>query len=106
MTGKVKVKPDVHNFDNEGVVFQDGSYEKIDAVLFATGYSYHIKFLDESVLKIDKNRTSLYKYMYPPNLSHPTLAVIGLVQAIGAVMPISEIQCRWFTRVLKGITRI
>lgn len=102
MTGKVKIKPNVHNFDDSGVVFDDGSYEKIDAVIFATGYSYHIKFLDESIVKIDKNQTCLYKYMFPPHLRHPSLAVIGLVQAIGAVMPISEIQCRWFTRMLKG----
>jgi lysine/ornithine N-monooxygenase len=47
MTGKVKIKPNVHNFDDSGVVFDDGSYEKIDAVIFATGYSYHIKFLDD-----------------------------------------------------------
>ncbi|XP_052072576.1 flavin-containing monooxygenase 5-like [Mytilus californianus] len=103
MTGKIRIKPDVHNFDDCGVVFEDGSYERIDAVVYATGYSYKIKFLDESIVKIENNKTHLYKYMFPPHLKHPTLAVVGLVQAIGAVMPISEIQCRWFTRVLKGI---
>lgn len=102
MTGKIRIKPDVHNFDDCGVVFEDGSYERFDAVVYATGYSYKIKFLDESVVKIENNKTDLYKYMFPQHLKHPTLAVVGLVQAIGAVMPISEIQCRWFTRVLKG----
>lgn len=102
MTGKIKIKPNVHNFDDSGVVFHDGSHEKVDAVVFATGYSYKIKFLDESIVNINKNQTCLYKYMFPPHLRHPSLAVIGLVQAVGAVMPISEMQCRWYTRVLKG----
>lgn len=37
-------------------------------------------------------------------LDHPTLAVIGLVQPLGAIMPIAEIQARWATRVFKGTT--
>lgn len=40
--------------------------------------------------------------MFPPHLSHPTIAIIGLVQAVGAVMPISEMQCRWFAKIMKG----
>ena len=44
----------------------------------------------------------LYKYVFPPHISHATLAVIGLVQAIGAVMPISELQSRWFVNLLIG----
>lgn len=42
--------------------------------------------------------------MFPPELERPTLAVIGLVQPLGAIMPISEMQARWATRVFKGNT--
>ena len=48
------------------------------------------------------NKATLYKYMFPPGLERPTLAVIGLVQPLGAIMPISEMQARWATRVFKG----
>ncbi|KAJ8388459.1 hypothetical protein AAFF_G00133350 [Aldrovandia affinis] len=51
-----------------------------------------------------ENKTSLYKYMYPPGLERPTLAIIGLVQPLGAIMPISEMQARWATRGFKGYT--
>ena len=102
MTGNLKVKPNVFKFTDSQVEFDDGTVEEIDAIIFATGYDYKIPFVPESVTKIEKNETRLYKHVYPPHLKHPTLGVVGLVQAIGAVMPISEIQCRWFTRVLKG----
>ncbi|XP_064650304.1 flavin-containing monooxygenase 5-like [Lineus longissimus] len=106
MTGSVKVKPNVKTFTEDGVIFEDGTFEQLDAIILATGYNYQFKFVEESVLKVDNNDASLYKYTFPPNLKHPTLGVVGLVQAIGAVMPISEMQCRWFMKVVKGERRL
>lgn len=102
MLGAVQVRPDIHEFTDSSVSFVDGTTEQIDAVVFATGYEYKIHFLDDSITKIDDNRTCLYKYMFPPHLEHPTLGIVGMVQAIGAIMPISEIQCRWYTRLITG----
>lgn len=56
------------------------------------------------VVSVSENKTSLYKYIFPPELEQPTLAIIGLVQPLGAIMPISEMQARWATRVFKGKT--
>lgn len=102
MMGAVQVRPDIHEFTDSSVSFVDGTTEQIDAVVFATGYEYKIHFLDDSITKIEDNRTCLYKYMFPPHLEHPTLGIVGMVQAIGAIMPISEIQCRWYTRLITG----
>ena len=57
------------------------------------------------MLPVSGNKASLYKYVFPPDLERNTLAVIGLVQPLGAIMPISELQARWATRVFKGDTR-
>lgn len=102
MMGAVQVRPDVHEFTDSSISFVDGTTEQIDAVVFATGYEYKIHFLNDSLTKIEDNRTCLYKYMFPPHLEHPTLGIVGMVQAIGAIMPISEIQCRWYTRLITG----
>jgi len=102
LNGKVTVKPNVKAFFQDGVEFSDDTSEQTDVIVFATGYDYKVEFVDKDVIAIDDNRTRLYKYMYPPNLSHPTFAVIGLVQPIGAIMPISEMQCRWYSRVMNG----
>lgn len=35
-------------------------------------------------------------------MEHPTLAVVGFIHALGAIMPQAEMQARWVTRVFKG----
>ncbi|XP_030228423.1 dimethylaniline monooxygenase [N-oxide-forming] 5 isoform X2 [Gadus morhua] len=103
LSGTVQVKPNIRRFQGSSVEFDDGSVvENIDLVVFATGYSFSFPFLASNVLPVSGNKASLYKYVFPPDLERNTLAVIGLVQPLGAIMPISEIQARWATRVFKG----
>ncbi|KAF4008193.1 hypothetical protein G4228_019844 [Cervus hanglu yarkandensis] len=103
ISGFVKVKTNVKEFTETAAIFEDGSREDdIDAVIFATGYSFAFPFLEDSV-KVVKNKVSLYKKVFPPNLEKPTLAIIGLIQPLGAIMPISELQGRWATQVFKGL---
>ncbi|XP_043733999.1 flavin-containing monooxygenase 5-like isoform X1 [Cervus elaphus] len=103
ISGFVKVKTNVKEFTETAAIFEDGSREDdIDAVIFATGYSFAFPFLEDSV-KVVKNKVSLYKKVFPPDLEKPTLAIIGLIQPLGAIMPISELQGRWATQVFKGL---
>ena len=102
MNGEVVVKDDVDRIDEDGVHFKDGGYERVDGIVMATGYDYRFPFLDQSVLQITDNKVDLYKHVFPPKMKHPTLGFIGLVQAIGSVIPISEMQARWSTRVFNG----
>lgn len=102
LNGRVEVRTDVARVRERSVLFQDGSLEEVDVIIMATGYDYRLDFVDRKVVSVVDNRVHLYKYMIPPELAHPTLAIIGLVQAIGAVMPISEIQSRWFVNLLQG----
>ncbi|KAI1892028.1 hypothetical protein AGOR_G00149770 [Albula goreensis] len=107
LSGTVLVKPNIRKFQGSSVVFDDGTVEDdIDLVVFATGYTFSFPFLSSSVLSVADNKTSLYKYVYPPGLERPTLAVIGLVQPLGAIMPIAEMQARWATRVFKGLNKL
>ncbi|XP_067273299.1 flavin-containing monooxygenase 5-like [Pseudorasbora parva] len=107
LSGTVSVKPNVQEFRGSSVVFEDGTVEDdIDLVVFATGYTFSFPFLSSHVIPVSKNKVSLYKYMYPPALERPTLAVIGLIQPLGAIMPISEMQARWATRVFKGLCKL
>lgn len=106
ISGRVKVKGNVKEFTETAAIFDDDSREDdIDAVVFATGYSFAFPFLEDSV-KVVENKISLYKNVFPPNLEKPTLAIIGLIQPFGAIMPISELQGRWVTQVFKGIKKL
>ncbi|XP_063200138.1 flavin-containing monooxygenase 5-like isoform X1 [Chroicocephalus ridibundus] len=102
ISGTVLVKPNIQEFTETSAVFVDGTKEDIDAVVFATGYSFSFPFL-EGCVQVVENQIPLYKFMFPPDLEKPTLAFIGLIQPLGAIMPVSELQCRWATRVFKGL---
>ncbi|KAM8745924.1 flavin-containing monooxygenase 5-like isoform 1-T4 [Acanthopagrus schlegelii] len=107
LSGTVQVKPNIRRFQGSSVEFDDGSVvEDVDLVVFATGYRFSFPFLASNVVSVSENKASLYKYVFPPELDRPTLAIIGLVQPLGAIMPVSEMQARWATRVFKGCIKL
>ncbi|XP_040262601.1 flavin-containing monooxygenase 5-like isoform X2 [Bufo bufo] len=107
ISGFVQIRPNIKAFTDTGVIFEDGTKEEnIDAVIFATGYSFSFPFCEESVINVKGNKIALYKFMFPYHLEKPTLAVMGLIQPIGAIMPISELQSRLATQVFKGLVQL
>uniref|UniRef100_A0A671FLI6 Flavin-containing monooxygenase n=1 Tax=Rhinolophus ferrumequinum TaxID=59479 RepID=A0A671FLI6_RHIFE len=106
ISGRVQVKPNVKEFTETAAIFEDGSREEnIDVVIFATGYSFSFPFLDD-LINVTNNEVSLYKLVFPPELEKPTLAFIGLIQPVGSVLTIAELQSRWATRVFKGLSQL
>ncbi|XP_052817708.1 flavin-containing monooxygenase 5-like [Mya arenaria] len=101
--GSVVVKANVSRFTENGVEFEDGTkVDNIDKVVMATGYIFGFPFLDKSITEVKENKVNLFKYMFPPDDEHHTLAIIGCFQPLGAIMPLSEMQCRVATKVFKG----
>ncbi len=56
----------------------------------------------QDLIPVNRNRVDLYKFVFPPDLARPSLAVIGLIQPYGSIQPISELQARWAARVFAG----
>ncbi|NXD08497.1 FMO1 monooxygenase, partial [Nothocercus nigrocapillus] len=103
ITGKITIKPGVKEFKENSVVFYSCPEEEpIDIVVFCTGYNVSFPFLEEADVKVENKHASLYKYVFPTHLQRPTLAVLGLIKPLGAIMPVTEMQARWVTRVFKG----
>ncbi|XP_041790493.1 flavin-containing monooxygenase 5-like [Chelmon rostratus] len=103
LSGSVIVKPNLREIRGSTVVFDDGSMlEKVDTIVFATGYNYDFPYLPSNAMYKSGHRVGLYKHVFPPNLEHPTLAIVGFIHAFGAIMPQAEMQARWVTRVFKG----
>lgn len=103
LCGTVSIKPNVKEFTETSAVFEDGTvFEAIDCVIFATGYGYAYPFLDDSIIKSRNNEVTLYKGIFPPQLEKPTMAVIGLVQSLGAAIPTTDLQARWAAQVIRG----
>ncbi|XP_029284917.1 dimethylaniline monooxygenase [N-oxide-forming] 5-like [Cottoperca gobio] len=103
LSGSVIVKPNVKEIRGSTVVYDDGSaLENVDTIVFATGYSYDFPYLPSSAMYKSGHRLGLYKHIFSPNLEHPTLAVVGFIHALGAIMPQAEMQARFVARVFKG----
>nr|XP_054592261.1 flavin-containing monooxygenase 5 isoform X1 [Nothobranchius furzeri]XP_054592262.1 flavin-containing monooxygenase 5 isoform X1 [Nothobranchius furzeri] len=107
LSGSVIIKPNVKEIHGSTVVFEDGSIaEKVDTIVFATGYNYDFPYLPNNVMYKSGHRVGLYKHVFPPNLEHPTLALVGFIHSWGSVMPQAEMQVRWVARVFKGLKQL
>ena len=95
ITGSVQVKPDIREFTANGIVWADGSRtDGVDNVVLATGYLFDFSLVEKGTLiPVHDNQAHLYKNMLPPSLAQwNSLAVIGLVQPSGSILPAAEIQ--------------
>jgi len=102
ISGSVIIKSNIRRITKTGVVFDDGSVEdNIDVIIYGTGYTFGFPYMEHEALKVVKNQVNLFKYVFPPAIQPSTIAVIGCFQPLGAIMPISELQCRWALRVFK-----
>ncbi|NWJ09952.1 FMO4 monooxygenase, partial [Crypturellus undulatus] len=106
LSGTVVLKPTVKEFTESSAVFEDGTTENIDVVVFTTGYGFSFPFLEDSVRSLFQQSYSLYKSIFPPQLEKPTLAIIGLIQLMGSVMVGAEMQARWVTSVFAGFNKL
>ena len=98
--GRSPPKPGIDHLEGRSVVFTDGTSAPADLIVWATGYRVTFPFLDPALIAAKDNDLPLWKRMVHPDL--PGLYFIGLVQAVGAVMPISEAQGAWVAQMLTG----
>ena len=98
--GDITVKPNIDRFGRDRVYFTDGSAEQVDTVIYCTGYKISFPFLDRALIGAEGSQIPLYHRVVPPAL--PGLYFIGLVQPIGAIMPMAEVQSEWVADLLQG----
>ncbi|EJW71177.1 hypothetical protein WUBG_17915, partial [Wuchereria bancrofti] len=101
----IRIKPNVARFTEHDVIFEDGTAVcNVDAVIFGTGYSFQFPIVEDgNLIPVTDNKVDLYLHIFPLQLSPKnTLAVIGLIQPIGSIMPVSEMQSRFYCEVFAG----
>lgn len=98
--GRVRVHPGIRRLDGDRVLFTDGTSARADLIVWATGYQVSFPFLDPAVVTAENNELPLWKRTVHPD--HPGLYFIGLLQPVGAVMPLAEAQAAWVTEMLTG----
>ncbi|MCX7768192.1 MAG: NAD(P)-binding domain-containing protein [Flavobacteriales bacterium] len=98
--GKITFKPNINRLDGFTVHFEDGSSAEYDALIYCTGYNISFPFFEKNFIPFKDNDIRLYRRVIHPD--HPNLFFIGLVQPLGAVMPLAERQAEWATAILQG----
>jgi len=58
--GDVAARPGVSRFDGDAVVFTDGTRERVDLVVFATGYDMSIPYVPQHYLSWTNGRPDMY----------------------------------------------
>jgi dimethylaniline monooxygenase (N-oxide forming) len=102
--GEMTWKPNITRLDGDRVVFEDGSAEAIDIIVYCTGYKVTFPFFDEDFISAPDNDLPLFRRVFKPGIDN--LAFIGLLQPLGAIMPLAEAQGRWLASYLRGEYRL
>ena len=103
--GLVKFKPNIKEFKRKAVVFEDGTEQEFDMIIYATGYKVTFPFLkDQSFNVSETNDFRLYKKVIHPDFAG--LFFLALIQPLGAIMPLAEVQSKWIAKILKGETTL
>ncbi|MGD9959997.1 flavin-containing monooxygenase [Nocardioides sp.] len=102
--GDLSVKPAITGFEGSTVRFADGSEVEADVVVYCTGYRVSFPFLDDTFIAREDNHVDLYRRVV--SVDHPGLYFIGLIQPIGAVMPLAEQQAHWVADLITGRCRL
>jgi dimethylaniline monooxygenase (N-oxide forming) len=98
--GAVVSRPNIAELLGDSVRFTDGTVEPVDVIIYCTGYRVTFPFFDQSFLAAADNDLPLFRRVFQPGI--PNLAFIGLLQPLGAIMPLAEAQGRWVADYLTG----
>jgi cation diffusion facilitator CzcD-associated flavoprotein CzcO len=99
-SGDAVAKPNVQELQGDSVLFEDGTMEQIDAIVYATGYRITFPFFDPEFLSAPENRFPLYKRIFRPGIDD--LAFVGFAQTIPTLFPFVELQAKVVARYAGG----
>ncbi len=98
--GEITWRPNISSLEGDRVRFEDGSVEEIDVIVWCTGYKVTFPFFDEELVSAPDNDLPLFRRVFKPGIEN--LFFIGLLQPLGAIMPLAEAQGRWVAAYLRG----
>ena len=82
-TGRLRAKPDIREFLHDHVVFRDGSRERVDLVVYATGYKMSVPFMDAGLFDWKDDKLDAYLSVF--NRRHETLFTLGFLETNAGV---------------------
>ena len=99
-SGDIEMRPGIRELAGDSVLFEDGRREKIDIIVWATGYKVSFPFFDPSFISAPHNRLPLFKRVVKPGI--PNLFFIALAQPSITLFALADRQARWIAAYLAG----
>jgi dimethylaniline monooxygenase (N-oxide forming) len=98
--GEIAPKPNIARLTERTVVFADGSEVEADIVIYCTGYRVTFPFFAPDLIAAPDNDLPLFRRAFHPRIR--SVAFIGLLQPLGAIMPLAAAQSEWVCDYLSG----
>jgi hypothetical protein len=98
--GEITPKPNIASLPETTVRFADGSEVEADIVVYCTGYKVTFPFFEPGLISAPGNDLPLFRRVFHPAI--PSVFFIGLLQPVGAVFPLAELQSKWVADHLAG----
>ena len=98
--GEITPKPNIARLSERTVVFADGSEVEADIVVYCTGYRVTFPFFDPGLISAPGNDLPLFRRVFHPD--RRGVFFIGLLQPLGAIMPLAAAQSEWVCEYLAG----
>jgi cation diffusion facilitator CzcD-associated flavoprotein CzcO len=98
--GEITPKPNIAALTERTVRFADESEVAADVVVYCTGYRVTFPFLDPELIAAPDNDLPLFRRVFHPDM--PGIYFVGLLQPLGAIMPLAELQSAWICDHLAG----
>jgi dimethylaniline monooxygenase (N-oxide forming) len=98
--GSITCRPGIASIEGRDVTFTDGSRQRVDVIVRATGYDLDLPYLARPVRELLGPAPALYQRTFHPDL--PGLGVIGQFLAQGPYFPLLELQARWIVAAWSG----
>lgn len=100
--GDIEVKPMVTARDGDALVFADGSREKVDVLIYATGYRLSFPFLSHEDAPVTHNHLPLFKRMVQADPRLHGLWFMGLAQPLPTLVNFAEQQSKLLAAQMTG----
>lgn len=98
--GAITYKPNIESLEGDRIRFIDGSEQAAEVLVYCTGYHVSFPFFDTSFVTAHENDLPLFRRVVHPAIAN--LFFIGLLQPLGAIMPLAEAQSSWVADMLEG----
>ena len=105
MQGDITHKPNIQELKGDRVLFEDGTEEPIDLIIYATGYQVEFPFIDKQLLNWSEGTSHPNLYLHTFHPRDDSIFAIGMIHPIGTHWHVFEAQSQLVAAYIQAADR-